>query len=373
MSCANEIGYPIVLKIASPDIVFRQDVGGVVIGIDSDEALKAGYEKLMNRLAERQPGAAIRGVTIQKMFDVIDYELILGAKKDRQFGAAILFGMGGIGVEVFRDFSIGLPPLNQTLARLLMEETKVYQMLQGYRGKAPADLRQIEQIIVGFSNLIMDFPEIQAMDINPIAVSNGKAYALDARIILDRNEPAAGTAYPHLIITPYPTRYVSRWSLRDGTEVLLRPIKPEDEPLEHEMFTTLSEATLRERFYHTIKNITHDMHVRFCNIDYNREMAIVAEIRQNGERRLAGIGSFNIESDFRRCEFSVMVHDDFQGRGLAYKLVDLLIGIADEKGLEEFYGYIQPNNRKMVRLCEKLGMTRESTPDDLALVRLQLR
>ena len=373
LSCANEIGYPIVLKIASPDIVFRQDVGGVFIGIDSDEALKAGYEKLMNRLAERQPGAVVRGVTIQKMIDVIDYELILGAKKDRQFGAAILFGMGGIGVEVFRDFSIGLPPLNQTLARLLMEETKVYQMLQGYRGKAPADLRQIEQIIVGFSNLIMDFPEIQAMDINPIAVSNGKAYALDARIILDRNEPAAGTAYPHLIITPYPTRYVSRWSLRDGTEVLLRPIKPEDEPLEHEMFTTLSEATLRERFYHTIKNITHDMHVRFCNIDYNREMAIVAEIRQNGERRLAGIGSFNIESDFRRCEFSVMVHDDFQGRGLAYKLVDLLIGIADEKGLEEFYGYIQPNNRKMVRLCEKLGMTRESTPDDLALVRLQLR
>ena len=373
LSCANEIGYPIVLKIASPDIVFRQDVGGVFIGIHSDEALKAGYEKLMKRLEERQPGAAIRGVTIQKMIDVIDYELILGARKDRQFGAAILFGMGGIGVEVFRDFSIGLPPLNQTLARLLMEETKVYQMLQGYRGKAPADLRQLEQIIIGFSNLIMDFPEIQAMDINPIAVSNGRAYALDARIILDRNEPAATVPYPHLIITPYPTRYVSRWNLRDGTEVLLRPIRPEDEPLEHEMFTTLSEASLRERFYHTIKNITHDMHVRFCNIDYNREMAIVAEIRENGKRRLAGIGSFNIESDFRSCEFSVMVHDDFQGKGLAYKLVDLLIGIADEKGLEEFYGYIQPNNSRMVRLCEKLGMTRESASDDLVKVRLPLR
>jgi acetyltransferase len=373
ISCAREIGYPIVLKIASPDIVFRQDVGGVFIGINSDEALRDGYEKLMKRLSERQPQATIRGVTIQKMIDVIDYELILGAKKDRQFGAAIVFGMGGIGVEIFRDFSIGLPPLNQTLARLLMEETKIYQMLQGYRGKAPADLRQIEQIIVGFSNLIMDFPEIQAMDINPIAVSNGRAYALDARIVLDRNEPTAPAPYPHLIITPYPTRYVSRWNLRDGTEVLLRPIKPEDEPLEHEMFTSLSEATLRERFYHTIKNITHDMHVRFCNIDYNREMAIVAEIRENGKRKLAGIGSFNIESDFRRCEFSVLVHDDFQGKGLAYKLVDLLIGIADEKGMEEFYGYIQPNNRRMVRLCEKLGMTRESTPDDLAVVRLLLR
>ena len=371
--CANEIGYPVVLKIASPDIIFRQDVGGVFIGIDSDEELKVDYEKLMKRVAEFQPQAKIRGVTIQKMIDVIDYEVILGAKKDRRFGAVILFGMGGIGVEIFRDFSIGLPPLNQTLARLLMEETKVYQMLQGYRGKTPADLRQLEQIIVSFSNLIMDFPEIQAMDINPIAISKGKAYALDARIILDQQDMAATTPYPHLIITPYPTRYVSHWSLRDGTEVLLRPIKPEDEPLEHEMFTTLSEATLRERFYHTIKSITHDMHVRFCNIDYDREMAIVAEIRENGKKKLAGIGSFNIEADFRRCEFSVIVHDDFQGKGLAYKLVDMLIGIADEKGLEEFYGYIQANNRKMVKLCEKLGMTREPTSDGLAKVRLLLR
>jgi acetyltransferase len=373
ISCSNEIGYPVVLKIASPDIIFRQDVGGVFMGINSDEELKVDYEKLMRRVAELQPQATIRGVTIQKMIDVIDYELILGAKKDRQFGAVILFGMGGIGVEIFRDFSIGLPPLNQTLARLLMEETKVYQMLQGYRGKQPADLRQLEQIIVGFSNLIMDFPEIQAMDINPIAISKGKAYALDARIILDSQAMTTATPYPHLIITPYPTRYVIRWQMRDGTEVLLRPIRPEDEPMEHEMFTTLSEATLRERFYHTIKNITHDMHVRFCNIDYNREMAIVAEIRENGKRRLAGIGSFNIESDFRKCEFSVIVHDDFQGKGLAYKLLDMLIGIADEKGLEEFYGYIQPSNRKMVQLCEKLGMKRESTPDDLAIVRLILR
>ena len=135
----------------------------------------------------------------------------------------------------------------------------------------------------------------------------------------------------------------------------------------------MSEETLRERFYHTIRNITHDMHVRFCNIDYDREMAIVAEVRENGGRRLAGIGSFNIEADLKKCEFSVIVHDDFQGKGLAHKLVDILIGIADEKGLEEFYGYIQPGNRKMVKLCEKLGMIRESSSDDLAKVRLPLR
>ena len=373
VSCAQEIGYPVVLKIASPDIIFRQDVGGVFMGINSDEELKVDYEALMRRVQDRQPDAAIRGVTVQKMIEVIDYELILGAKKDRQFGTVVLFGMGGIGVEIFRDFAIGLPPLNQTLARLLMEETKVFQMLQGYRGKMPADLRMLEQMIVNFSNLIMDFPEIQAMDINPVAISKGQAYALDARIILDPQALTAPATYPHLIITPYPTRYVTRWHLRDGMEVLLRPIKPEDEPLEHQMFTSLSEETLRERFYHTIRNITHDMHVRFCNIDYDREMAIVAEVRENGGRRLAGIGSFNIEADLKKCEFSVIVHDDFQGKGLAHKLVDILIGIADEKGLEEFYGYIQPGNRKMVKLCEKLGMIRESSPDDLAKVRLPLR
>jgi acetyltransferase len=373
VNCAQEIGYPVVLKIASPDIIFRQDVGGVFMGINSDEELRVDYEALMRRVQERQPDAVIRGVTVQKIIEVIDYELILGAKKDRQFGTVVLFGMGGIGVEIFRDFAIGLPPLNQTLARLLMEETKVFQMLQGYRGKMPADLRQLEQMIVNFSNLIMDFPEIQLMDINPVAISKGRAYALDARIILDPQGLTAITAYPHLIITPYPMRYVTRWHLRDGMEVLLRPIKPEDEPLEHQMFTSLSEETLRERFYHTIRNITHDMHVRFCNIDYDREMAIVAEVRENGGRRLAGIGSFNIEADLRKCEFSVIVHDDFQGKGLAHKLVDTLIGIADDKGLEEFYGYIQPGNRKMVKLCEKLGMIRESTPDDLAKVRLLLR
>jgi acetyltransferase len=370
---ARDIGYPVVLKIASPDIIFRQDVGGVATGINSDEALRSAYERLRARVAKFQPQAAIRGVVVQKMIEVIDYELILGAKKDKNYGAVMLFGMGGIGVEIFRDFSIALPPLNQTLARRLMEETKVYTMLQGYRGKAPADLGRLESIIVSFSNLIVDFPEILAMDMNPVAVSNGQAQALDVRIILDREKIDQGTPYPHLLVTPYPTSHIVHWQLADGREVNLRPIRPEDEPLEHEMFTSLAEETLRERFYQTIKTITHEMHVRFCNIDYDREMVMVAEIRENGGRRLIGMGGFNIEADFKRCEFSILVHDDFQGQGLAYKLLDILIGIADEKGLEEFFGYIQPTNRKMVNLCEKLGMIPEKTPDDLTRVSLRLR
>ncbi len=370
---ADMIGYPVVLKISSPDIIFRQDVGGVVRGITTDPGLRREYERLIERVKERNPKAAIYGVTVQKMIEVIDYEIILGAKKDPDYGAAILFGMGGIGVEVFKDYAVGLPPLNQALARRLMEDTKIYKMLQGYRGKAPADLRQLEQIIVSFSNLIVDFPEILVMDMNPIAISDGKAMALDARIILDPTALHHETPYPHLVITPYPMRYVTRWHLRDGSEVLLRPIKPEDEPLEHEMFTSLSEASLRERFYQSIKTITHEMHVRFCNIDYDREMSIVAEIRENGKRRIIGIGSYMIEPDGRSCEFSVLVHDDYQGHGLASKLVDIVIGIADEKGLEEFFGYIEPKNRKMVNLTAKLGMIPEKTPYDLVKMSLKLK
>ena len=241
---AGRIGYPVVLKITSPDITHKSDIGGVLTGIHSDEGLRAGYNSLIKKVKENVPEARMVGVSIQKMILDVDYELILGVKKDKDFGSVILFGMGGVDVEMFRDISIGLPPLNQTLAKRLMEETKVYQMLKGFRGRTPADMRQLEQILVNFSDLIVDFPEIAEMDINPLAVSNGKPYALDARIILDSDALKYTVQFPHLVITPYPTRYIIPWKLSDGTEVTLRPIRPEDEPLEHEMLTTLSKEAL---------------------------------------------------------------------------------------------------------------------------------
>jgi len=370
---ADEIGYPVVLKIYSPDIIFRHDVGGIITGIKSPDALKDEYRKIFQRVRLRAPQAAIKGVIVQKMVEMIDYELILGAKKDKSFGSVIMFGRGGVGVEVFKDFSLALPPLNQTLARRLIEDTSVYQLLQGYRGKPPADLRQLEEIIVSFSNLVMDFPEILEMDINPLGIVNGKAVALDAKIIMDKGCLEESAQYPHLVITPYPSRYISHWRATDGTDVLLRPIKPEDEPLEHEMLTEISEETLRGRYYQTIKNISHMMHVRSCNIDYDREMAIVAEIRENDKRKIIGIGSFALEGDLDKCEFAIIVHDKYQGRGLAYKLLDYLIGIAGEKRLSEFFGYIENNNIKMQRLCEKLGMSKEALPDGLVRVSLLFR
>jgi acetyltransferase len=253
-----------------------------------------------------------------------------------------------------------------------MEETKVYRLLKGYRGKPPADLKKLEQIIVSFSNMIVDFPEIAEVDINPIALTGGTACALDARIVIDKKCLEPTIPYPHLIITPYPTKYVMTWRMTDGTEVLLRPIKPEDEPMEHEMLTSLSEKTLRERFFQAIKHITHEMHIRFCNIDYDREMAIVAESRESKKRRILGIGRLIIEPEGKSGEFAVVVHDDFHGKGLGYKLVDMMIGIAQEKGLEEIYALVQSDNTKMLSVCRRLGFAIESLPDKLSRATLPL-
>ena len=375
ISIAKFVGYPIVLKIVSPDITLKSDVGGVIMGINSEDRLRLEYDKLMKNIEQNAPRARIVGVTVQRMLDKIDYEIILGAKKDENFGSVILFGMGGTGVEIFKDFSIGLVPLNQTLARRLMEETEVYKMLRGYRGKPPADLRQLEQIIVNFSNLIADFPEIAEMDINPIAISDGKAYALDARVIIDQDHLGYTShyQYPHLSITPYPTRLIMNWTMNDGAEILLRPIRPEDEPLEYELLTSVSAETLKGRFFQNIKNITHEMLTRLCNIDYEREVAIVAEVKEGQKKKLIGIGQLSIEPDYETGEFAVIVHDDYQVKGLGYKLSDMLIGIAQEKGLERFFGYVLTSNKKMLNLCRKLGFVVENMPDGLSKVELTLR
>jgi len=369
---AAEIGYPVVLKIASPDITHKTDVGGVAVGIDSDEKLRSAYDTVMQSVKAKSPHAKILGATVQKMIQKIDYEIILGSRKDRDFGSVILFGMGGTGAEFFRDFSIGLPPLNQTLARRLMEDTRVHSMIQGYRGKTPADMRQLEEIIVSFSNLIVDFPEIAELDVNPIVISDGKAYAVDARIVLDKSAIDSASPFPHLVITPYPTKYVVPWRMQDGTEVLLRPIEPEDEPLEHEMLTTLSEESLRGRFFQVIKNITHEMLTRYCNIDYDREMALVGEVREGDKRRIIGIGRLISEPDFKKGEFAVVVHDDYQGRGLGYKLVDMLIGVGHEKGLEKIFGIVLTENKAMIRICEELGFSTKNLSDGTTWVELPL-
>jgi acetyltransferase len=266
--------------------------------------------------------------------------------------------MGGIGVELLKDVAIGLPPLNQVLARRVIEETRIYQALsKGLRNKPPVDLRDLEQVMVRFSNMIIDFPEIAEMDMNPLIISNGKLEVLDARIILDPKAPERTEAHPHLVIMPYPTKYVTPWRLKDGTEVILRPIRPEDEPIESEFIKGLSTETSRFRFFQIIKDLPHESLVRFCNIDYDREMAFIAEAHEGDRRIEIGVSRLILEANKKRGEFAVVVADKYQGSGLGVKLVDLLIGVAKEKGVESIFGIILSENLKMMRLAEKLGFT----------------
>jgi acetyltransferase len=371
MDWAEKLGYPVVLKAVLPGVLHRSEIGGMAtVRVRSE--LSSEYEALRARVGEALPDAPLSGVTVEKAIENIDFQLILGLKKDTDFGSVILFGMGGVWAEAFNDISFAIPPLNETLARLLMEGTQIYRVLRGSQSITPVVLADISRIIVSFSNLVVDFPEISAMSINPIVIANGRACAVNARIVLEQTQISPTNLYPHLAIVPYPTRYVSPWELSDGREVILRPVKPEDEPLEHELLTSLSEDTMRSRFFSVIRDITHEMLVRYCNIDYDREMAIVAELRENDRKRMIGIARLISDSDHKSGEFAVLVHDGFQGHGLGYKLVDVIIGIAQEKGLERIYGDVLSDNRRMLAVCRKLGFTTQVTDEETTRVNLDL-
>jgi len=370
---ASSIGYPVVLKIASQDVVHKTDVGGVVVGVESEQRLREEFVKLSDRVRKAKPDARVDGVYVQEMIRNIEYELILGSKKDVDFGAVILFGQGGIGVELFKDFSVGLPPLNQVLARRVIEETRIYEALsKGLRNRPPVDLRSLEQVMVRFSNMIVDFPEIAEMDINPLVVSEDRLWAMDSRIIIEQEVSRYTEPYQHLVVMPYPTRYVTPWKLKDGTDVILRPIRPEDEPMELEFVKGLSEEASRFRFFQVIRDLSHEALVRFCNIDYDREMAFIAETRELNRRMEVGVGRLVMEPNKKRGEFAVVVADKYQGKGLGTKLIDMLISVAEEKGLESMYGIVLPENANMIHLCEKLGFTVERRHEEV-VVELKLR
>ncbi|MGD8564830.1 MAG: bifunctional acetate--CoA ligase family protein/GNAT family N-acetyltransferase [Candidatus Bathyarchaeota archaeon] len=355
-SLASQLGYPVVLKILSPQITHKTDAGGVVLNICSKTELLKAYEQIIQQAKEYNPDAEIQGVTVQPMKQEIGHEVILGAKADPLFGPVVLFGMGGVGVELFNDVATGLPPLNQTLAKRIMEETKVYQLLKGYRNLPAANLKILEEIMVRLSQMLVDLPQLKEIDINPLLINEEGAVALDARISINiervfaKHEPRE-----HLVIIPYPKKYETLWKLRDGRTVLLRPIKPEDEPLWLEMFQSFSKESIRYRFFSPIKDTPHEMRVRFCNIDYDREIAIIAELTENGKRKIIGVVRVPIEADKKTGEIAVIVADPWQGLGLGSKLVDYAIEICKDKNLETIYGIMLKDNHQIIKLIKKMG------------------
>ncbi len=371
---ASRMGYPVVLKISSPDIIHRSDVRGVIPNIHSDKEVKEAFNQVLENVKRNMPEARVAGVSVHKMVRDYDYELIVGSKKSPIFGPVLMFGRGGIEAEFFKDFAVELPPLNQVLARKLLKQTKVYDLLRnGFRFKPPVDLKILEEILVRLSNLIIDFPEIKEIDINPLVVKGDQAIALDEKIILDdKYKREQVQEYAHLIISPYPSRLVTPWKCKDGRPVLLRPIRPEDEALQKDFLEGLSEESMRYRFFYVVKDITHDMLTRFCNIDYDREMAIVAEHSDNGNRRNVGVGRLLIEPGDEVAEFAVLVADDFQGVGLGLKLCDLLIGIGRDKGVKQIYAIVLNENVKMIHLGKRLNFSVERLSAEETKLTLEL-
>lgn len=361
---AQELGFPVVLKILSPQIINKRASGGVVLNINSPGEVREAYQSLIQRAATYNPEAQITGVTVQHMIEEKGYEIMIGGKTDPVFGPVILFGMGGAALDLYKDYSIGLPPLNITLVRRMMEETKVYQLLKGYYNSPPVDIKKVVETLLLFSKLIVDFPQIKEISINPLLVSEKEASIIDARIAINREDVCRRfEPHEHMVISPYPKRYEMMWSIKNGQEVLLRPIKPEDEPLWLEMFQGFSEESIRYRFFEILRDTPHEVRVRYCNIDYDREIAIVAETVKSPQRKILGVARMSIESDGKSGEIAFIVTDRWQGLGLGTKMVDYVLDIAKEKGLQEVYAIVLPDNARALDLMKKMGFRFEYLSD----------
>ena len=371
---AQEMGFPVVLKILSPQIIHKSDAGGVILNVNSPHEVREAFEVLIQRATAYNPNAQIIGVTVQPMIEKKGHEIIIGGKTDPVFGPVILFGMGGVGVELFKDYSIGLPPLNTTLIHRMMEETKVYRLLKGWRNAPAVDLKKLDETVLMFSQLLVDFPQIKEIDINPLLINEKEATILDARIVVDKEKICKKfEPHEHMVISPYPKKYEILWLLKNGQEVLLRPIKPEDEPMWLEMFQSLSEESIRYRFFQMLKDTPHEVRVRYCNIDYDREIALVAEMVENGKRKILGVSRLSIESDEKSGEMAFLVSDYWQGLGLGTKMVDYVLDIAKEKGIDKVNAIILQDNYRALSLTKKMGFSIEYLTDGTVKATLNLK
>lgn len=376
VTAANAIGYPVVLKIYSDTITHKTDVGGVKLNLQNADDVRAAFNAIQTSVNEKVGAEHFGGVTVQPMVKLDGYELIIGSSPDPQFGPVILFGLGGQLVEVFKDRALGLPPLNTTLARRMMERTKIYTALLGVRGRAPVDIEAVAQLMVRFSEIVVEQRSIKEIDINPLLASPDQLLALDARVILwDNATPEE--KLPRLAIRPYPLKYVENWIAKDGTPLTIRPIRPEDEPAMVEYHKRISERSVYLRYLHPLaldRRISHDRLSRIVYIDYDREMALAAEYLnpETGRREIVGIGRLSKIYGTQDAEFSMLIVDSFHGKGLGTEFLKLLIQIGRDEKLQRITAYISPENHAMQKISKNLGFHLHRDPDDPSIVEAEL-
>jgi acetyltransferase len=368
---AAKIGFPVVLKLHSETITHKTDVGGVKLNLTGAQAVREAYRSIEKTVAERAGAGNFLGVTVQRMAKVAGYELIVGSTTDPQFGPVLVFGSGGELVEVYRDSALALPPLNTTLAQRMMEQTRIFKALLGVRGKKPVDLVALEGLLVRFSRLIVENPAIKEADINPIVAAPEQIIALDARFVL---HPAsvADADLPKPAIRPYPVRYISGWKMKDGTNVMIRPMRPEDEPLMVKFHGALSERSVYMRYFHAAKlgqRVAHERLTRMCFLDYDRAIALLADrtVPESGEHEILAVGRMTKLHGTNSAEIALLVRDQYQRCGLGSELLSRLIQIARDERLESLHADMLQENVEMQALVRNLGFSVTQTADPAIL------
>jgi acetyltransferase len=371
---AEKIGYPVAMKVLSTDISHKSDAGGVRLNINSAHEVRGAYRDLIGQVSKNAPGAKIDGITIAKMYRSPNgRELMIGMVRDPVFGPVISFGSGGTMVEVMGDSAISLPPLNRQLAQDLIERTKAFKMLGNFRNMPAVDMEKLIDILVCVSNMACELPWIQEMDINPLMIDENTAVAVDARFKVGYPKPSTDP-YNHLAIHPYPIHLITEEQLNDGTDIIIRPIRPEDAEIEQAFIRGLSPESRYFRFMNSIHELSLEMLVRFTQIDYHNEMALVAiNPGKDGEEEI-GVARYMTNPDKKTCEFAIVVSDKWQGKGIARLLMHKLIDIARNRSLEVMEGQVLANNYRMLELMASLNFSISNDPNDsgIKLVRINL-
>jgi acetyltransferase len=364
---AETLGFPVAMKISSPQISHKSDVGGVRMGLMTGQDVRAAFEQLVAGVKEARPDAEIRGVTVEPMVSGSDYrELMVGVKRDPVFGPVISFGAGGTMAEILRDNAVAIPPLNRVLAGRLIERTRVARLLGPFRKMPAVDRRAVEDVLLRLSELVCELPHIEELDVNPMFAGQSDTVAVDARISVQRPETSP-RPYAHMAIHPYPAHLTSNSYLPDGAELTIRPIRPEDAEYEQAFVRSLSREAKYYRFMQTIEELTPEMLVRFTQIDYSREMALVAVVRDSGPPKQIGVARYVINPDGESCEFAIVVSDERRRQGIGSRLMKGLMEAARAHGLRSIEGEILADNARMLELMKSLGFSIRTAPYDAGL------
>lgn len=369
---AERLGGPVAVKILSPEISHKSDVRGVALDLAGRAEVEKVAAEIIDRAREMRPDARILGVTVEPMVRRTGgLELIVGVTEDEQFGPVVLFGEGGTAVEIIGDRALALPPLNLKLARDLMASTRVWKRLSGYRDRPRADIDAIALTLVKVAQLIVDIPQVAELDINPLLADPSGAIAVDARIRLKHSDlPGAA----RLAISPYPRELETDFTTSDGTNFLLRPIVPEDEPQVQALITRLSPEAIRFRYFSTIRELSHRDAARFTQIDYDREMALVLTTHGDaGKVPIHGVVRLMADPDNELAEYSIVVEDRLTGRGVGTALMHRIVAYAGARGIREVFGYVMKGNANMLTVCQALGFTVAPQPDDFDSYRVSLK